>query len=59
MKMIEIDEGVKQFIARQFTGDPQFKAWYAKYKIDPKAAERMVGRKVHRQFIQQYIGGSS
>ena len=59
MKMIEIDEGVNAWFKRQFTGDPQFKAWYAKYKIDPKAAERMVGKQVHKKFIKQYTGGSS
>jgi hypothetical protein len=59
MKMIEIDEGVKQWLSRQFSGDPQAKAWYAKYKVDPKAAERMVGPRVHKQFIQQYVGGMS
>ena len=53
MKMIEIDEGVNAWFKRQFTGDPQFKAWYAKYKIDPKAAERMVGKQVHKKFIKQ------
>ena len=67
-EMKELDEGkVNEFIdlsqiipamRRAFTGDAQAKAWYNLYQKDPKKAEDMVGREVHRKYMKQYIGST-
>ena len=62
MKLIEIDEGITDWLSGlrgQFTGDPQYKAWKRVFVKDPKKAEKMVGPRVHKQYIKNYGHGSS
>tara|TARA_B100001287_G_scaffold242474_1_gene217948 strand:- start:5618 stop:5806 length:189 start_codon:yes stop_codon:yes gene_type:complete len=62
MKLIEIDEGITDMLRglkSQFTGDPQYKAWLRVFKTNPKKAEKMVGSRVHKQYIKNYGHGSS
>ena len=59
MKLIEIDEGITDWFKSQFTGDPQYKAWKKVFVKDPKKAEKMVGPRVHKQYIKNYGHGSS
>ena len=55
-EMKDLNEGIMHMLRRWFTGDPQAKSWLEKYNIDPKAAEKMVGSKMHQQYLNHYIG---
>ena len=53
-EMEELDEGVKHFFARNFSGDAQFKAWMRTWKEKgPKKAEAMVGPRLHKEFKEK------
>ena len=58
-EMEELDEGIldnaidtaKNFLNRNLSGDPQFKAWMNAWKEKgPRAAEAMVGPRLHKEY---------
>ena len=54
-EMEELDEGIidtaKNFLNRNFTGDPQFKAWMNTWKEKGhRAAEALVGPRLHKEY---------